>query len=70
MSLIVTYTSEFLFWFTVEPRGFSFHAFIGSLVGLFIALWLSTRNSFKSFGKVFVTLMVSKPAFELFRFTV
>ena len=26
----------------------------------FIPLWLSTGNSFKSFGKVFVTLMVSK----------
>ena len=29
-------------------------------MGLFIQLWLSTGNSFKSFGKAFVTLMVSK----------
>ena len=27
----------------------------------FILLWLSTGFSFKSFGKAFVTLMVSKP---------
>ena len=27
----------------------------------FILLWLSTGNAFKSFGKAFVTLMVSKP---------
>ena len=31
------------------------------LIGLFIPIWLSTGNSFKSFGKAFVTLMVSKP---------
>ena len=47
--------------FKVEPRGFSCHAFIGFLMGLFILLWLSTGNSFKSLGKAFVTLMVSKP---------
>ena len=52
-------TSEFLFWFKVESRGFSCHAFIGFLMGLFIPLWLSTGNSFKSLGKAFV--MVSKP---------
>ena len=45
----------------VESRGFSCHAFIGFLIGLFIPLWLSTGNSFKSFGKALVTLMVSKP---------
>ena len=31
------------------------------LIGLFIPIWLSTGNSFKSFGKAFVTLIVSKP---------
>ena len=30
-------------------------------MGLFIPLWLSKGNSFKSLGKAFVTLMVSKP---------
>ena len=45
----------------VELRGFSCHAFIGFPMGLFIPLWLSTENSFKSLGKAFVTLMVSKP---------
>ena len=47
-------TSEFLFWFKVESCGFSCHAFIGFLMGLFIPLWLSTGNSFKSLGKAFV----------------
>ena len=41
----------------VESRGFSCHAFIGFLIGLFIPLWLQTGNSFKSLGKVIVTLM-------------
>ena len=52
-------TLEFLFCFKLEPRGFSCHAYIGSLVleiikliGLFITLCL--------LGKVFVILMVSK----------
>ena len=55
------YLHQFLFWFKVKPRGFSCHAFIGFRMGLFIPLWLFTENSFKSFGKAFVTLMVSKP---------
>ena len=50
-----------LLWFKVESRGFSRHAFIGFLMGLFIPLWWSTGNSFKSLGKAFVTLMVTKP---------
>ena len=61
-------TPEFLFWFKVEPRGFSYQAYIGSLVldiinliGLFIPLWLSTGKSLKSFGKAFVILMARKP---------
>ena len=54
-------TSEFLFWFKVESRGLCCHAVIGFLTGLFIPLWLSTGNSFKTFIKAFVILMVSKP---------
>ena len=60
-SLIRVPSSEFLFWFKVESREFSCHAFIGFLMGFFIPLWLSTGNLFKSLGKAFVTLMVSKP---------
>ena len=36
LTLIVIPTLEFLFWFKVEPRGFSCQAFIGFLIGLFI----------------------------------
>ena len=52
---------EFLFWLKVEPLGLSCHAFMAFLIGLFIPLRLSTGNSFKSFGKALVTIMVSKP---------
>ena len=38
LTMIVTY----LFWFKLEPRGLSCHAFIAFLIGLFIPLWLST----------------------------
>ena len=58
---VADFDSEFLFWFEGEPRRFNCHAFIGFLMGFFIPLWLSTGNSFKSLGKAFVTLMVSKP---------
>ena len=52
-------TLEFLFCFKLDPRGFSCHAYMGSLVleiieliGLFITLYL--------LGKAFVILIVRK----------
>ena len=52
-------------WFKVEPPGFSCDTFISFLIGLFIP----TGNSFKSLGKAFVILAVSKPerTFNLFK---
>ena len=50
------FTSEFLSWFKVELRGFSCQAIIGFLplnIGLFILLWLWTRNSLKSVANAF-----------------
>ena len=50
------FTSDFLFWFKVEPRGFSCQSITGFLhlnMGLFILLWLWTRNSLKSVANGF-----------------
>ena len=59
------------------------HTYIGfleldmiNLIGLLIPLWLPTENSFKSSGKAFVILMVSKSErtsfklFKLFRWSI
>ena len=60
LTLIATYVIvPVLVW--VESREFSCHAFIGFLIGLFILLWLSIGNLFKSFGEAFLILMISKP---------
>lgn len=54
-----------------EPRECSCHTFIGFRIGLFIPVWLSTGNLFRSLGKAFIILMVSKPdcvpTFKLFK---